>query len=43
MGGEEWREGGCYMQGTVLALEKDNFAIVKQTRKHANTAGKEEG
>ena len=30
---------GLLMQGTELALEKDNFAAVKQTRKHANTAG----
>ena len=27
------------MQGTELALEKDNFAAAKQTRKHANIAG----
>ena len=29
---------GVLMQGTELALEKDNFAPEKQT-KHANTAG----
>ena len=27
------------MQGTELALEKDNFAAEKQTMKHANTPG----
>ncbi len=31
------------MQGTELALEKDNFAAVNRTRKHDNTAEKEEG
>ena len=35
MGGEE----GVLMLGTELAIEKDNVAVVKQTRKHANTAG----
>ena len=31
------------MQGTEIALEKEHFAVVKETRKHAYTAGQEEG
>ena len=38
--GWEWvGRRGVLMLGTELALEKDNVAVVKQTGKHANTAG----
>ena len=30
---------GVLMQEMELALEKDNVAVAKQTRKHDNTAG----
>ena len=41
MGGNAWvgvGTRGVLMQEMELALEKDNVAVVKQTRKHAHTA-----
>ena len=47
MGGNGWGGVEMFGEGTrgvlmyemELALEKDNVAVVKQTRKHDNTAG----